>query len=97
LALQIDKPASSGLLAVTGLILSGITLRMPRGAVGAVAAARAATHDLKVLQIGEIDDHAKGKGYSAPDQYAFKYVVYPLHSVRLIRDSSKALNYLNTS
>jgi hypothetical protein len=73
-----------------------MTMRLPHGAVGPVATVRAATFHLKVLQIGQVDDHTEGKGYPSPHQEAFKYVVYPFHNVGLTRSFSKALNYLNT-
>jgi hypothetical protein len=66
LAAQAANPNSSGLVVVAGPLLSGKPIRFPHGAVCPVATVRPATFHLKVLQIGQINDYAKGKDYSPP-------------------------------
>jgi len=72
---------------VFGSVPPGKPIRLPHGAACPMAAVRAAAFHFKVLQIGQIDDQAKGKEHPPPHQCGFKYVVYPVHNVGLIYGS----------
>lgn len=71
-------------------------MRLPHGAVGAVAVVGAAMLDLQVLQISQIADQAKGKESQAPSQGGYNLIECACHKIGLIQVSSQDLVRLST-